>query len=200
VLVLIPVLVDFAGITLRNPECAALAPLGAGAAGGTGLLPVRAGSRSGKNGCGGAAKLQGDAILSDRMLNILLVEDDEVDVMNVQRAFKKNRIANPLFHAGNGLDALQMLRGGEIPRSNRLVLLDLNMPKMNGIEFLRALRADPELSMTSVVVLTTSNEDRDKIEAYKLNVAGYLLKPVTFTNFVDLMSTLNKYWTLVELP
>ena len=134
------------------------------------------------------------------MLNILLVEDDEVDIMNVQRAFKKNHIANPLFVANNGLEALDLLRGDSIPANNRLVLLDLNMPKMNGIEFLRALRADESLSMTSVVVLTTSNEDRDKIEAYKLNVAGYLLKPVTFINFVDVMSTLNKYWTLVELP
>jgi CheY-like chemotaxis protein len=138
--------------------------------------------------------------MTEKMLNILLVEDDEVDVMNVQRAFRKNNIANPLFVAGNGLDALQLLREGKIPKSNRLVLLDLNMPKMNGIEFLRELRADPALSMTSVVVLTTSNEDRDKIEAYRLNVAGYLLKPVTFVNFVEVMSALNKYWTLVELP
>ena len=74
------------------------------------------------------------------------------------------------------------------------------MPKMNGIEFLRELRADPKLKTTSVVVLTTSNEDRDRIEAYQLNVAGYLLKPVTFGNFVDLMAALNKYWTLVEMP
>jgi CheY-like chemotaxis protein len=138
--------------------------------------------------------------LSEKMLNILLVEDDDVDVMNVQRAFRKNNIANPLYVAGNGIDALAMLRDGKVPSTNRLVLLDLNMPRMNGIEFLRELRADPALSMTSVVVLTTSNEDRDKIDAYRLNVAGYLLKPVTFVNFVEVMSALNKYWTLVELP
>lgn len=138
--------------------------------------------------------------MKDKILNILLVEDDHVDVMNVQRAFKRNNIANPLYVAGNGIEALELLRSGAIPKTNRLVLLDLNMPKMNGIEFLRALRADEDLSITSVVVLTTSNEDRDKIEAYKLNVAGYLLKPVTFTSFVDLMATLNKYWTLVEMP
>lgn len=134
------------------------------------------------------------------MLNILLVEDDDVDVMNVRRAFDRNKIANPLYVAANGLEGLEMLRSGEVPAARRLVLLDLNMPKMNGIEFLRALRADPQLAMTSVVVLTTSNEDRDKVEAYKLNVAGYLLKPVTFINFVDVMATLNKYWTLVEMP
>ncbi len=134
------------------------------------------------------------------MLNILLVEDDEVDVMNVQRAFQKNNIANPLYVAGDGLEALEQLRGGKVPTERRIVLLDLNMPRMNGIEFLRELRADPELQRTTVVVLTTSNDERDKIDAYNLNVAGYLLKPVTFSNFCEVMATLNKYWTLVEMP
>ena len=138
--------------------------------------------------------------MSDRMLNILLVEDDEVDVMNVRRAFERNNVSNPLYVAGNGLEALDMLRDGTVPRERRLILLDLNMPKMNGIEFLQALRADPELSAAPVVVLTTSNDDQDKIDAYNLNVAGYLLKPVTFSNFCERMTTLNKYWTLVEMP
>jgi CheY-like chemotaxis protein len=136
----------------------------------------------------------------EKVLNILLVEDDEVDVMNVKRAFDRNRIANPLYVAGDGLEGLHMLRSGEVPAERRIVLLDLNMPKMNGIEFLRALRSDPALQLTPVVVLTTSNDERDKIEAYNLNVAGYLLKPVTFINFVEAMAALNKYWTLVELP
>jgi CheY-like chemotaxis protein len=138
--------------------------------------------------------------MSDRMLNILLVEDDEVDVMNVRRAFERNNVSNPLYVAGNGLEALEMLRDGTVPAERRLILLDLNMPKMNGIEFLQALRADPELASSSVVVLTTSNDDQDKIDAYNLNVAGYLLKPVTFSNFCERMTTLNKYWTLVEMP
>ena len=137
---------------------------------------------------------------TERLLNILLIEDDEVDVMNVRRAFKKANIANPLFVAGNGVEALEQLRNGAIPRDRRIVLLDLNMPQMNGIEFLRALRADPELAPTPVIVLTTSNDERDRIEAYNLNVAGYLLKPVTFSNFCEVMATLNKYWALVELP
>lgn len=136
----------------------------------------------------------------EKALNILLVEDDQVDVMNVQRAFAKNRIANPLYVAGDGLEAFEMLRAGKVPRERRIILLDLNMPRMNGIEFLRALRADPELMLTPVVVLTTSDDERDKINAYNLNVAGYLLKPVTFINFVEVMAALNKYWTLVELP
>lgn len=138
--------------------------------------------------------------MSDRTLNILLVEDDEVDVMNVRRAFERNNVSNPLYVAGNGLEALDMLRDGTVPTERRLILLDLNMPKMNGIEFLQALRADPELSSAPVVVLTTSNDDQDKIDAYNLNVAGYLLKPVTFSNFCERMTTLNKYWTLVEMP
>ena len=136
----------------------------------------------------------------EKGLNILLVEDDQVDVMNVKRAFDRNRITNPLYVAGDGLEGLRMLRSGEVPAERRLVLLDLNMPKMNGIEFLRELRSDPTLQLTPVVVLTTSNDERDKIEAYNLNVAGYLLKPVTFINFVEVMAALNKYWTLVELP
>ena len=138
--------------------------------------------------------------MSDRMLNILLVEDDEVDVMNVRRAFERNNVSNPLYVAGNGLEALEMLRDGTVPAERRLILLDLNMPRMNGIEFLQALRADPDLASSSVVVLTTSNDDQDKIDAYNLNVAGYLLKPVTFSNFCERMTALNKYWTLVELP
>ena len=137
---------------------------------------------------------------ADKVLHILLVEDDQVDVMNVQRAFDRNRIANPLYVAGNGIDALRMLREDEVPPGRRIVLLDLNMPRMNGIEFLRELRADPHLQHTPVVVLTTSNDERDKIHAYNLNVAGYLLKPVTFVNFVEVMAALNKYWTLVEFP
>lgn len=138
--------------------------------------------------------------MQQHLLNILLVEDDEVDVMNVKRAFQKAHITNPLYVAGNGVEALEMLRGGEMPKPRRLVLLDLNMPRMNGIEFLRELRKDPELSPTPVVVLTTSTMDRDKFDAYNLNIAGYLVKPVTFSDFVELMSTLNKYWALVELP
>ena len=136
----------------------------------------------------------------EKTLNILLVEDDQVDVMNVTRAFDRNRIANPLYVAADGIQALEMLRSGAVPRDRRLILLDLNMPRMNGIEFLRELRADPELHGTPVVVLTTSDDERDKVKAYDLNVAGYLLKPVTFVNFVEVMAALNKYWTLVEFP
>lgn len=138
--------------------------------------------------------------MAERSLNILLVEDDEVDVMNVRRAFERNHMTSSLFVAGNGLEALEILHSGIIPKERRLILLDLNMPKMNGIEFLEALRADPEFASTPVVVLTTSNDDQDKLDAYNFNVAGYLLKPVTFNSFSERMATLNKYWALVEMP
>jgi CheY-like chemotaxis protein len=140
----------------------------------------------------------------DRILNILLVEDDEVDVLNVKRALKKNNITSPLYVAGNGLEALDMLRGvnGQppvVPPTRRLILLDLNMPRMNGIEFLRTIRADPELKMIPVVILTTSEEERDRVEAHRLNVAGYLLKPVKFSEFVELMAVFNRYWMLSKI-
>lgn len=138
--------------------------------------------------------------MDGKILNIILIEDDTVDVMNVRRAFERGKITNPLWVAGDGVEGLELLRSGEIPRDRRLILLDLNMPRMNGIEFLRELRADAALRATPVVVLTTSNDDRDKVDAFNLNVAGYLLKPVTFLSFVELMTALNRYWTLVEMP
>jgi CheY-like chemotaxis protein len=136
----------------------------------------------------------------DHDLNILLVDDDEVDVMTVRRAFAKANISNKLFVATDGIEALAVLRTDGIPPQRRLILLDLNMPRMNGIEFLREIRQDPALQMLTVIVLTTSNEDRDRVEAYQLNVAGYLLKPVTFQGFSEVMATLNKYWALMEMP
>ena len=141
--------------------------------------------------------------LDTSITNILLIEDDAVDVMNVKRSFKKANIKNPLFIAGNGVEGLAVLRGEaevQMPKSRRLILLDLNMPKMGGIEFLTELRADENLKPTPVIVLTTSDQERDRIEAYNLNVAGYILKPVTFVNFAEVMATLNHYWTLCEMP
>jgi CheY-like chemotaxis protein len=139
-------------------------------------------------------------VVDDQALNILLVDDDEVDVMTVKRAFAKANIANSVYVATDGIEALAVLRSDGVPAARRVVLLDLNMPRMSGIEFLREIRRDPVLQALTVVVLTTSNEDRDRVEAYQLNVAGYLLKPVTFTEFAEVMATLNKYWTLMEMP
>jgi CheY-like chemotaxis protein len=142
--------------------------------------------------------------IEEKLLNILLVEDDSVDVMNVQRAFVKNNITNPLHIAFNGVEALNMLRGSNgKPKLNplpRIILLDINMPKMNGLEFLRELRNDDDLKSVSVFVMTTSNDDQDKIEAYNLNVAGYILKPLSFEKFVNAVAVLNSYWKLCEQP
>jgi CheY-like chemotaxis protein len=134
-------------------------------------------------------------------LTILLVEDDEVDIMNVKRAFKKNNISNPLLVAHNGIEALEVLRStdSDAPKP-KIILLDLNMPRMGGIEFLKEMRQDPALSKLSVFVMTTSNEDGDKIDAYNLNVAGYILKPLSMDRFIAAVSTLKSYWTLCEYP
>lgn len=134
---------------------------------------------------------------------ILLIEDDEVDVIKVRRAFEKNKLPHPLHVSENGLDALQFLRSksGEAPSDfPGIILLDLNTPKMNGIEFLRELRTDPRLKHLVVVVLTTSQDERDVVAAYGYNVAGYIVKPVSFQEFVDALSRINSYWSLCELP
>ena len=133
-----------------------------------------------------------------KLVNILLVEDDEVDVMNVKRAFTKNNIKNELFVAGNGVEALGMLRTSIVPLP-RIIILDINMPKMNGIEFLKVIREDENLKNISVFVMTTSNEDSDKINAYNLNVAGYILKPLSFEKFITSVATLKNFWSLCEM-
>jgi CheY-like chemotaxis protein len=137
-------------------------------------------------------------MMIQKLVNILLVEDDEVDVMNVKRAFSKNNIKNELYVAGNGVEALYMLRTviNPIPK---IIILDINMPKMNGIEFLEELRADENLKNISVFVMTTSNEDSDKIDAHNFNIAGYILKPLSFDKFVASVGTLKDFWSLCEM-
>lgn len=138
-------------------------------------------------------------MIDEKILNILLVEDDEIDIMNVQRAFRKNNITNPLFIARNGLEALEMLQQEKVPLPH-IVILDINMPKMNGLEFLQAVRKDDNLKHLNVFVMTTSNDDNDKINAYNLNVAGYILKPLSFEKFIASVATLNSYWKLCQRP
>ncbi len=118
--------------------------------------------------------------------SILLVEDDQMDVMNVQRELRKQNISVPLVHAKNGREALNLLRGenGEA-KINRpsLVMLDLNMPRLNGLELLKVLRADPEFSDLNVFIMTTSDLDMDRSGATDLGVSGYIIKPLTFDSF-----------------
>lgn len=131
--------------------------------------------------------------------NILVVEDDEIDLMNIKRAFDKARVVNQFQYAKDGIDALEVLDSGIINKP-LVILLDIKMPRMNGIEFLKVLREKPDWADTPVVVLTTSNLDSDKVEAYKLKVAGYIIKPMQFSNFVDVISSINSYWLLSEFP
>jgi len=142
--------------------------------------------------------------MPDRTVNLLLISDNEEDVMNVQQAFKQNNIHNPLYVVADELKALAMLRGNStaltFPSYRRLVLLDLNAASMSGMRFLRQLRADPDLKMTPVVILAATNQDSLKGEAYSLNAAGYILKPITASKFAEAMATLNTYWTLSEMP
>lgn len=134
-------------------------------------------------------------------LHLLLIEDDDVDILNVKRSLRQLNLLNPIHIACDGIEALALLRGTEatppIPTPT-LILLDINMPRMNGLEFLRELRADQRLQHLSVVVLTTSDEEKDIIEAYKFHVAGYILKPILPEKFFEVMVAIEKYWRLCE--
>ena len=129
----------------------------------------------------------------------MLVEDDSVDAMTVKRGLKDLKVTNPMVHQTNGEEALNYLR---LEDNNKpcVILLDLNMPKMNGIEFLKIAKADTVLRQIPVIVLTTSKDDRDKVESFKLSVAGYIVKPTDYKKFVDAMKTVDLYWSLSEMP
>lgn len=136
-------------------------------------------------------------------VTVLLVEDDEIDAEAIGRAFHRAKIANPIVHVTDGLEALEALRGASEESSLKrpyIVLLDLNMPRMNGIEFLEEVRKDAALQDSVVFVLTTSDDDRDKVAAYQKQVAGYVLKSKAGEDFVQLLGMLDHYWRIVELP
>ncbi|MGV3742394.1 MAG: response regulator [Burkholderiaceae bacterium] len=130
---------------------------------------------------------------------LLLVEDDQVDVMTIKRAFKEIHVVNPISHVENGEEALAYLRdaGNEKPC---LILLHLNMPVMNGIEFLQVVKQDENLKRIPVIVLTTSEEQQDKLSSFNLGVAGYMAKPVDYRQFVEVMRSIDMYWTISEMP
>ena len=130
---------------------------------------------------------------------ILLVEDDRLDAMIVRRALSDLKVTNELVHTANGEEAVEYLKNEENKRPC-FILLDLNMPKTNGVEFLRIIKADKVLKRTPIVVLTASTEEQDVIETFKLSVAGYIIKPVDYIKFVEAMRTVALYWTLSELP
>jgi len=132
-------------------------------------------------------------------VTVFLIDDDEVDIMGVRRAFEKTKIGNPIVVARDGIDALEKLRNRTIKKPY-LILLDLNMPRMNGLEFLDEIRKDRSLQDSIVFVLTTSKAEKDKCAAYRRNIAGYILKENVGREFLDAVSLLGIYWKIVEFP
>jgi CheY-like chemotaxis protein len=136
-------------------------------------------------------------------VHLLLVEDDDVDAESMIRSLRRLKIANPIVHARDGIEALAYLRGEDnlekLP-SPFLIVLDINMPRMNGIEFLEELRKDDKLKSSLVFVLTTSDAERDIVHAYNYNIAGYLLKSRAGSDFSDVIKLLDHYWKFVEFP
>ena len=130
---------------------------------------------------------------------ILLIEDDNVDVMTVERVLRDLKIENQLISTSNGEQALEYLKTND-NKKPCVILLDLNMPKMNGTEFLKIVKTDEALKKIPVVVLTTSSQQEDVVESFKLGAAGYMVKSVDYGKFVETIRTINLYWTLSELP
>jgi len=130
---------------------------------------------------------------------ILLVEDDRVDAMTLKRALDDQEVINPLVQVANGEEAIEYLRNGG-NQEPCLILLDLNMPKMNGVEFLKIVKVDETLKKIPIVVLTTSTEEQDVAESFKLGAAGYMVKSVDYEKFVDIVRAIDVYWSLSELP
>ncbi len=130
---------------------------------------------------------------------ILLVEDDDIDRKTVERALREIRVTNRLVTVGNGEEALDYLRDTATEPPG-IILLDLNMPRMGGLEFLKVAKHDPALKRIPVVVLTTSADERDRVDSFNLGVAGYMLKPVDYMQFVEVVKAIDLYWTLSELP
>jgi CheY-like chemotaxis protein len=139
-----------------------------------------------------------------RVVDVLLVEDDPGDVLMTQEAFADNKVHNRLHVVNNGVDALAFLRKegeyADAPTPD-LILLDLNLPKMDGREVLAAIKADPSLRSTPVVILTTSEAEEDVLRSYDLHANAYVTKPVDFERFIDVVRRIDEFFvTVVRLP
>lgn len=130
---------------------------------------------------------------------IMLVDDDDVDAIITQRAINDLKITNELIRKVDGEDAIEYLRN-ENDTKPCVILLDLNMPRMNGFEFLKEVKADDALKRIPIIVLTTSDVDQNVLDSFNLGVAGYIVKPVDYKQFVEAMKMINMYWTLSQLP
>lgn len=147
-----------------------------------------------------ASQKESETIIKDtKNITVFLIEDDEIDVMLLERAFKNAQVSNPIIHAHDGVDALEKLRSGVVKKPF-LIFLDLNMPRMNGFEFLEALRQDEEFKKSIVFVLTTSKAEEDKCRAYNSQIAGYLVKENVGEDFKNALSLLDSFWNIVEFP
>jgi CheY-like chemotaxis protein len=136
-------------------------------------------------------------------IRILLVEDDNGDAKAVERTFLKARVANPIVRAFDGTEALDLMRGtnGKTKLQRPYILLvDLNMPRVNGLELIQTIRDDAELHDSVIFVLTTSNRAEDKDSAHAMNVTGYILKESAGEDFLRLFSLVDSYWRIVEMP
>ena len=137
-------------------------------------------------------------------IEILLVEDNPQDAELTLRALKKNNLANSVHHVKDGAEALDFLfatgpySGRRVENPPKVVLLDLKLPKVDGLEVLQKIKADQRTMMTPVVVLTSSKQDRDMVESYKLGVNSYIVKPVEFEKFLEAVRQMGLYWLLVN--
>jgi CheY-like chemotaxis protein len=132
-----------------------------------------------------------------KALNILLIEDDEIEVMKFNRVLSTLKTAHKIVEANNGEEAITILKEKEIVPD--IIVLDLNMPKINGIEFLGILKSDEYLKYIPAIVLTTSSNRSDLLECYRIGIAGYLLKPLKYDEYVDRVTKLVEYWSANEL-
>ena len=136
--------------------------------------------------------------MEGKLKNILLCEDDEIDRMTIKRAFSKIKSTAILHEATNGEEGLDFLSDSNNARPD-LILLDINMPRMNGLEFLKKVKENPEWSVIPVVILTSSNEEKDRLESFVTGSSGYMMKPVDFDQFVETIKIINQYWSRSEL-
>ena len=130
--------------------------------------------------------------------NILLLEDDVVDVMTIKRAIKQLSISNKLLVKENGVEGVEYLENCDALPG--IIFLDINMPKMNGIEFLEIIKKNKDWAQIPIVVLTTSKDQQDKFATFSKGISGYMVKPVDYPQFKDMISTIKDYWNLSEHP
>ncbi|MDQ3365100.1 MAG: response regulator [Myxococcota bacterium] len=138
--------------------------------------------------------------MKPQRIHLLLVEDDDLDVMNVHRALAHAPEVASITVARDGLEALKLLRAGELPMERLVLVIDLRMPRMSGIDMLKEVRGDPRLKRMPAVVLTTSDDPHDRAAAYGLGAAGYFVKPAAPGKFRQIMDAMRSYWSVVEFP